>query len=107
MTAPNNETAERIRSYRDRMVNLLSDIAERQEDIKELCLEIKCAGFNAPELKRWATAELKDKVSKRVAEIGDAVTYGEVLGHDLGMVPDNEDRARRDSSESFQDDEAA
>ena len=87
-----------IEQYRSRRQRLLADLDEIKADLKELDLEAKVSGFNVAELRKWVDAEHKDKPGKRVADVVDAVLYGEALGHDLGMVPKSD--LRKDESPS-------
>lgn len=81
---------DQIDSYRRRRLNLMQSADEIAADIKELDLEAKANGLNVAELKKWVTAEHKNKLDKRVSDVVDSVLIGEALGHNLGNVLNNE-----------------
>jgi uncharacterized protein (UPF0335 family) len=81
---------EHIRRIHDRFVNIMTEIGERQEDLRDLALEGKALGLNVPEIRKWAAATVKDKTVKRAADLADATLYAEALGVEIGVIPDRE-----------------
>ena len=70
-------------------------------DRKELELQAKASGINVSAAKKWLKAEVFDdgaqnpkRVAKLIEQTVDQVVYGESLGHDLGMLQNNEARPR-------------
>lgn len=89
------------RNWCERKLRILRQIAELQLDVKELDIEGKAQGLNVPPLNKWLKAQLADelaandgksakKIEKLVRDTQDQVLYGERLGHDVGIIPDNE-----------------
>lgn len=81
---------EHIRRIHDRFVNIMTEIAERHEDLRDLALEGKALGLNVPEIRKWAAAAVKDKLGKRASDLADATLYAEALGVEIGVVPDRD-----------------
>ena len=89
------------RNWCERKLRILRQISELQLDVKELDIEGKAQGLNVPPLNKWLKAQLSDelaandgkrakKIEKLVRDTQDQVLYGERLGHDVGIIPDNE-----------------
>ena len=82
MTNTSN-SAKMAAGYVERMAAMFTEIAERQEDIKEILIEAKGSGFKPALLRRWALAKAKDKEAKLAAELMEAQAVGEALHPDL------------------------
>lgn len=80
-----SNSAQHIRSLRDRFVTLYGQQDETTADLQELRLEGKSAGLNVREIEKWAKAEHKDKAGKLRDALVDAHLYGAALGHDTGL----------------------
>lgn len=82
-----------------RLMRLQADIAA---ELKEFELQGKASGHNMPAVKKWLKAEVQDegsenpnKIAKLIEQTVDQVVYGESLGHDLGILQNNQHREDR------------
>ena len=71
-----------LHSYARRIAALLDDIDAIKEDIKVVEAEARTVcNCNVKVLRKWITAERKDKIAAVIFEIGDLTEYGQILGH--------------------------
>lgn len=71
-----------LHSYARRIASVLDEIDALKQDIKEIEAEARTVcNCNVKVLRKWITAERKDKIADVVCEIGDLTEYGAILGH--------------------------
>lgn len=88
-----------IKDFCDAMRRSFENERDILADRKELELQAKASGINVSAAKKWLKAEVFDdgvqnpkRVVRLIEQTIDQVVYGESLGHDLGMLQNNESR---------------
>lgn len=88
-----------IKDFCDAMRRSFESERDILADRKELELQAKASGINVSAAKKWLKAEVFDdgvqnpkRVARLIEQTIDQVVYGESLGHDLGMLQNNEAR---------------
>lgn len=74
-----------IRSYVDKFENLLQRQQDTADDISEVSLQAKAAGFDVKTLKAVAKMRLKDKEKQTAEEIQLLHTYAAAVGIQLEL----------------------